>query len=86
MGPKIMYTHFHRGYLQIFLKLNQNVMCSVYCGIVSKDGAGHMNARATLSNGRTVRQSGDGTVVQVTQNNLYHCTIGLKFVTDACSC
>lgn len=34
-GPKIC-THFHRGYLQKFLKLNVNVMYGVYCNIVSK--------------------------------------------------
>jgi hypothetical protein len=31
-------------------------MYGVYCDILSKDGASHMNARATLSNGRTVKK------------------------------
>jgi hypothetical protein len=30
--------------------------------ILSKDGASHMNARATLSNGRTLKENGGGTV------------------------
>jgi hypothetical protein len=34
----------------------------VQCDILSKDGASHMNARATLSNGRTVKEHGGETV------------------------
>jgi hypothetical protein len=36
-----------RGYLLTFLELERNVMYGVYCDILSKDGARHMNARAT---------------------------------------
>jgi hypothetical protein len=57
-GPKIMYTQFNRGYLWIFSKLNPNIMYGVYCDNLSKDGASHMNARATLSNDRTVKLNG----------------------------
>jgi hypothetical protein len=66
-GSKNIYTHFHRGYLRIFSKLNQNIICGVYCDVVSKDGTSHMNARATLSNGRTVGENGGGTVVRAMQ-------------------
>jgi hypothetical protein len=38
-------------------------MFSVQCDILSKDGASHMNARATLSNGRTAKENGGVTVV-----------------------
>jgi hypothetical protein len=38
-------------------------MCNVYCDILSKDNANHMNARATLSNGKTVKINGGGAVV-----------------------
>jgi hypothetical protein len=45
-------------------------MYGVQCDILSKDGVSHMNARATLSNGRTVKQNGGGTVVvRATQDN-----------------
>jgi hypothetical protein len=53
-----MYTHFDRCYLQTFSKLNRNVMYSVYCDILSKDGASHVNARVTLSNDRRVTENG----------------------------
>jgi hypothetical protein len=58
-----MYTHFNRYNLQAFSKLNQYVMYSVYCDVLSRDGTSHMNARATLSNGRTVTENGTRTVV-----------------------
>jgi hypothetical protein len=38
-------------------------MYGVYCDILSKDGASHMNARATLLNGRTVKANGSAMVV-----------------------
>jgi hypothetical protein len=45
-------------------------MYGAYCDIISKDGDSHMNARATLSNCRTVKENGDGTiVVQAMQDN-----------------
>lgn len=43
-----LHAHFNTGYLLTFPKLNQNIMYGVYCDILSKDGASHMNARATL--------------------------------------
>lgn len=58
-----MYTHFGRCYLQIFSKLNQNVMYSVYCDVFSKDGASHVNARVILSNDKTVIGNGGRIVV-----------------------
>jgi hypothetical protein len=58
-----MYTHFNRGYLRTFSKFNQNVMHSVWCDILSEDGARLMNARATLSYGRTVKENGGWNVV-----------------------
>jgi hypothetical protein len=38
-------------------KLNQNVMYSMLCDILSKNAASHMNARATLLNGKTVKEN-----------------------------
>jgi hypothetical protein len=44
------------------------IVCS--SDILSKEGASHMNARATLSNGRRVKENGDGTIiVRATQDN-----------------
>jgi hypothetical protein len=37
----------------------------VYCDVLSKDGASHMNARATSSNDRTVKENGGGAVVYI---------------------
>lgn len=37
-------------------KLNPNVMYGVQCDILSKDGASHMNARATSLNGTTMKK------------------------------
>jgi hypothetical protein len=37
-------------------------MCGVYRDVLPKDGASHMAARTTLSNGRTAEENGDGTV------------------------
>jgi hypothetical protein len=42
-----MYSLFNRG---------------VQCDIFSKDGASHVNTRATLSNERTVKENGGQTV------------------------
>jgi hypothetical protein len=60
--PRKLHTHFNRGYLRTFSKFNRNVMYDVYCDILSKDGASHVNARATLSNGWTLKENGGGTV------------------------
>jgi hypothetical protein len=37
-------------------------MYGMQCDILSKDGASHMHARATLSNGRKVKENGGGRV------------------------
>jgi hypothetical protein len=58
-----MFTHFNGVYLRTFSKLKRNVISGVWCDILSKDGASHMSARATLSNGRAVNENGGGTVV-----------------------
>jgi hypothetical protein len=64
-----MYTQFSRGRLWVFSKLNRNVIYGAYSDILSKDGTSHMNARATLSNGRTIKGNGGGAVViRVTQD------------------
>jgi hypothetical protein len=45
-------------------------MYDVQCDILSKGNAGHMNARAALSNGREVKENGGGTVVlRATEDN-----------------
>jgi hypothetical protein len=38
-------------------------MYGLWWDILSTDGASHMNARATLSNERTVKENGSGVVV-----------------------
>jgi hypothetical protein len=43
-------------------RANPNVMYSVYCDVRSKDGVSHMNARAILSYGRTVKENCGETV------------------------
>jgi hypothetical protein len=53
--PKKLWS-FNRGYLWTFSKLNRNVLYSVQCDSLSKDDASHMNTRATLPNGRTVKK------------------------------
>jgi hypothetical protein len=37
-------------------------MYGVWCDILSKGGASHMNDRATISNNETINEHGDGTV------------------------
>jgi hypothetical protein len=46
-------------------------MHAVLCDIPSKNGASHMNARATISNGRMVKENGGGTVCMHTFAPLY---------------
>jgi hypothetical protein len=60
--PRKVHTQFNRGYLRTFSKFNREVMYDVYSDILSKGVASHVNARATLSNGRTVKENGGGTV------------------------
>jgi hypothetical protein len=56
-------THCYKDYLRIFSKFNRNVIYDVQCDILSKCDASHMNARATWSNGKTVKVNSCGTVV-----------------------
>lgn len=45
-------------HMDTITKLTRNVMYGVKCKIPSEDGASHINARATLSNRRTVKGNG----------------------------
>jgi hypothetical protein len=55
-------------------KLKRNAMSGVWCGILSKDGASYMNARATIIDGRRVKKNGDGTIYTLGSSHFFGCS------------
>jgi hypothetical protein len=75
--------------LQTFPKLNQNVIYSGYCDVLSDDDSSYVNARVTLQNERTVIENGGRTVViWAVQDNfevvleIWKCMWSTKIVMD----
>jgi hypothetical protein len=56
-------------YLRTFSKRNWNIMYGVYCDILSKYGASHMNARALLIEWQESKRNGGGKAVDRTSHN-----------------
>jgi hypothetical protein len=61
-GGTYIYTKFIGVYLQVFSKLNRNLIYGVWRDILEIDGAGRMNVRTTSWNGRTVKGNGGRSV------------------------